>query len=336
MTERLQGIQTNIITGFLGSGKSTAILNLLHSKPSSERWAVLVNEFGEVGIDGGLLSSADKDSIFIKEVPGGCMCCTAGLPMQMAMNMLLARARPDRLLIEPTGLGHPFEVISVLSSEHYRNLLDVRATITLVDARKIKDERYTNHVTFNEQLEVADVIVASKSDLYDDEAFENLKRYLDEKSWLADRALTETSGGQLEPSWLARPAASRRFTTGSDDPLDAQSDFVDASDNLQFPPEGFIRLSNNGEGFASHGWIFAPSFTFDRKRLQQVFDATRAERIKALMHTNKGDIGFNCAGDTLDELPLQPLTDSRLEVIADVDFQADEFEKKLLAAASSI
>ena len=105
MAERLSNIETNIITGFLGAGKSTAILNLLEQKPDNERWAVLVNEFGEVGIDGGMLAGNSDSGVYIREVPGGCMCCAAGLPMQMAMNMLLARAKPTRLIIEPTGLS---------------------------------------------------------------------------------------------------------------------------------------------------------------------------------------------------------------------------------------
>ncbi|HBC56865.1 MAG TPA: cobalamin biosynthesis protein CobW, partial [Gammaproteobacteria bacterium] len=78
----LEAIPTNVITGFLGVGKSTAILNLLKNKPGNERWAVLVNEFGEVGIDGTLFSGkeAEKTGVFIREVSGGCMCCAAGLP----------------------------------------------------------------------------------------------------------------------------------------------------------------------------------------------------------------------------------------------------------------
>ena len=109
---------------------------------TSDVWAILVNEFGEVGIDGGLLETNHAEEVYIREVPGGCMCCTAGLPMLMAMNMLLARARPHRLIIEPTGLGHPSEVMNVLSSEHYRDLLDLHATVTLVDARTEANNPY--------------------------------------------------------------------------------------------------------------------------------------------------------------------------------------------------
>ena len=77
--------KTNLITGFLGSGKTTSILHLLANKPTDEKWAVLVNEFGEVGIDGALL--ADSGAL-LKEIPGGCMCCVNGLPMQVGLNTL--------------------------------------------------------------------------------------------------------------------------------------------------------------------------------------------------------------------------------------------------------
>lgn len=97
-------IPTNVITGFLGVGKTTAILHLLKSNPSNERWAILVNEFGEIGVDGSLLQGQYSEShgVYIREVPGGCMCCAAGLPMQVALNQLLTRAKPQRLSVQGT------------------------------------------------------------------------------------------------------------------------------------------------------------------------------------------------------------------------------------------
>jgi hypothetical protein len=105
--------KTNLITGFLGSGKTTSILHLLANKDPAEKWAVLVNEFGEVGIDGALLSDSGA---MIKEIPGGCMCCVNGLPMQVGLNTLLRQGKPDRLLIEPTGLGHPKQILDLLTA----------------------------------------------------------------------------------------------------------------------------------------------------------------------------------------------------------------------------
>jgi len=335
MTDRLEGIQTNIITGFLGAGKSTAILNLLERKPQKERWAILVNEFGEVGIDGGLMSAGNDGNVFIREVPGGCMCCTAGLPMQMAMNMLLARARPDRLIIEPTGLGHPFEVVSVLSSQHYQDVLDIRATVALVDARKISDARYTSHKTFNEQLEIADVIMASKSDLYGEADFSNLETYLSDKDWLAGRVLLKSASNGLTTELLETKARSWRTHEASHMAQDESTGAIIDPVATEFPPEGFVRLSNSGEGFASHGWIFRPSFSFDRDSITDLIYQSSAERVKALLRTNDGFVGFNFAGDSLTKLSLSPLEDSRIEVIAGEDFDASMFEQGLLLASGN-
>ena len=117
MSKQADKIPTNIITGFLGVGKTTAIQQLLKQKPAHETWGILVNEFGQIGIDGTLLSAFtdtltdQTERIVVKEVPGGCLCCVAGLPMKMGLNMLISKAKPDRILIEPTGLGHLQQVI---------------------------------------------------------------------------------------------------------------------------------------------------------------------------------------------------------------------------------
>ncbi|MEL7401300.1 MAG: GTP-binding protein, partial [Pseudomonadota bacterium] len=86
-------IRTHIVTGFLGVGKTTAILSLLQQKPEAEKWAVLVNEFGEVGVDGAILASQGDTmaNVVTREIPGGCLCCVSGLPFQMGLNLLIAR-----------------------------------------------------------------------------------------------------------------------------------------------------------------------------------------------------------------------------------------------------
>ncbi|MFU9136483.1 CobW family GTP-binding protein [Erwinia tasmaniensis] len=84
--------RVNLITGFLGSG-NPPLQHLLSQKPATEKWAILVNESGEVGIDGALLA---ESGAILKEIPGGCMCCVNGLPMQVGLNMLLKQAQPDR------------------------------------------------------------------------------------------------------------------------------------------------------------------------------------------------------------------------------------------------
>ncbi|MGE8385560.1 MAG: CobW family GTP-binding protein, partial [Pseudomonas putida] len=98
----LQNIPTHVIAGPLGAGKTTLIRHLLAQRPGNERWAVLINEFGLVGLDAALLSR-DEDGITIGEVAGGCLCCVNGMPFQVGLGRLLRKSRPDRLFIEPSG-----------------------------------------------------------------------------------------------------------------------------------------------------------------------------------------------------------------------------------------
>src|ERR1700761_164144 len=104
MTERTR-IPTNLITGFLGVGKTTAIRHLIDQKPVGERWAVLVNEFGEVGIDGAIIESAGGTDVAVSEIAGGCFCCSSEAPIEFSLMELIRQTSPNRVLIEPTGLG---------------------------------------------------------------------------------------------------------------------------------------------------------------------------------------------------------------------------------------
>ena len=171
LQKKLTNIPTNLVMGFLGVGKTTAILDLLKQKPKNENWAVLVNEFGKVGIDGAIYTAA---GVTVKEVAGGYLCCAVGLPFQVSVNRLLKEVRPDRLLIEPTGLGHPKKVLDMLVTGSFKDVLALRASICLVDPEKLKDSRYTTHETFIDQIALSDVLVANKMDLTDQEAIKSL------------------------------------------------------------------------------------------------------------------------------------------------------------------
>ena len=330
MPERIIDVPTNIVTGFLGAGKSTVIRELMRQKPAHERWAILVNEFGEVGLDASLLSEgqAGDETIFFKEVPGGCMCCVAGIPMQMALNLLLAKAKPHRLLIEPTGLGHPREVLAGLSAEQYRDVLDLRATLTLVDARKVNDERYASHATFNEQIEVADIIVASKADAYDTDEVANLEHYLQSKGW--DKPVVSAEHGRLSLDVLDAPAQPPDFdctkTESEEETGDEVPDLAPA-----FPPEGILRFQNEGEGFVSYGWIFEPSWIFDLAGLRSLVATTDVQRLKAAMRTPRQFVGWNVVPESCEEVELPKQADSRIEIITRGAFDASGFERALLA-----
>ena len=331
------GIKTNIIAGFLGSGKSTNILNLFDQRPESERWAVLVNEFGEIGIDGALLSQPENSDIFVREVPGGCMCCASGIPLHMALNMLLARAKPDRLIIEPSGLGHPKELAEALNDSHYKSLLSLGATVTLIDARRVSSPGYTEHPLFKEQVEVADLIFASKSDLYKGEEIEQLKKYLDSLGLLKPPRILETTSNRLSLKWLEenslyKPSASSLAVSAGPVRLNPVAETL--KDFNTFPPEGFLRFENLGKEFESYGWVFNSSFVFDDRLVARLFKSANAERIKAVLRTGSGSLAFNFSGDEVDSIELKEIKDSRIEVIAKSGFSNRTFEKSLLQAVA--
>lgn len=326
--EVLKNIPTNIITGFLGSGKTTFISHLLRHKPENERWAVLVNEFGTAGVDGGLMAQpGDGQEVFIREVPGGCLCCTAGLPAQMAINSLLARARPQRLIIEPTGLGHPLEILELLQSEHYAGVIDLKATLTLVDARKLQDPRYTTHDTFLQQLDVADHIIASKSDLYADGDLQALKEFATVRGVAAAGSIIPCAHGELDPALLdnasLRPsptapaptttAVQPMFTMNS--PLSGSGDSALPGAVVEFPEEGYLTFENEGDGYRSDGWVFPPTVIFSYRRLRHLLDSVNAVRVKAVLITDDGIIGYNRAEELTSELFLEETSDSRIEII---------------------
>jgi|TARA_Y100001968_G_scaffold92375_1_gene83078 G3E family GTPase len=310
-------VPTNIITGFLGVGKTSAILNLLAHKPADERWAILVNEFGEIGIDKSLFKGQlnNQNNVFIREVPGGCMCCAASLPMQIALNQLLAESRPHRLIIEPTGLGHPREVMQVLTAEHYQPVLSIHKTITLVDARKLSDVRYTSHDTFNQQLAIADVVVGNKQDLYSTDDGERLAHYVSEHC-LAGTELMLTEHGQVSLDTLHGAAANYQqhhhhdhghHHTASDKPLAAEQ---------ELPVGGMLSAENSGEGFYSVGWRFAPDCVFDYHQLRLLLASVEAERLKGVFITDAGIFGYNLTADGLSEIALDECIESRVEIIA--------------------
>ena len=325
----LKAIPTNIITGFLGVGKSTAILHLLKQKPAGERWAILVNEFGEVGIDGSLFTGQETgdQGVFIREVPGGCMCCAAGLPMQIALTRLLTHAKPQRLLIEPTGLGHPEEVLAVLAADHYREVLDLRATITLVDARKVRDDRYTSHSIFNRQLAVADIIVANKADQYQPEDFPALLDFLEDSSRLDCKSVFQVSQGALQLDWLAAPASQSDCAHHQHHEQQNPALLPETPD---IPEAGYLSIDNNGEGFYSRGWIFNPEWTFDARKLYALLMGVNAERIKGVLITDQGITAFNKADNVLTETTLDDCMDSRIECISSDRHSLETLEGALL------
>ena len=162
-------IPVYLITGLLGSGKTTALLKLIQQKPANETWAILVNEFGEIDIDNAVLeqaaSFADDATITVTSVSGGCICCTANLALGKAINRLLENQIIDRLFIEPTGLGHPAQIMDVIAKSSFLKPLQLNRTICMITAQQLTPSRWQKSQVMRDLVHLADTLVLNKTDL---------------------------------------------------------------------------------------------------------------------------------------------------------------------------
>lgn len=305
--------KTNLITGFLGSGKTTTILHLLANKPKDEVWAVLVNEFGEVGIDGALL--ADSGAL-LKEIPGGCMCCVNGLPMQVGLNTLLRQGKPDRLLIEPTGLGHPKQILDLLTADVYQPWIDLKATLCLLDPRQLLDPKVSGNQNFRDQLAAADIIIANKQDNADTESLAALDSWLGQEK--ANRQVFFTEQGEISGTLLDEPRQNQRILPASHEHTHSPK-----------PQQGLAALSlpehqrwrrniNSGQGYFACGWIFDAGTQFDTIGLLEWARLAPVGRVKGVLRIPEGLVRINRQGSDFHiETQSVPPPDSRIELIND-------------------
>ena len=154
-------IPVNIISGFLGSGKTTAIIRLLYDKADEERWAVIINEFGKVSIDSQTLGGT-AEATPIYEVSGGCICCSAKGYFQENLEQIIRTREYTRIIIEPSGLGGTDMVSEIVMANPDLRLMKI---ICLVDILNMDNARLQQLPIYRNQIIKADLIVFSKLDL---------------------------------------------------------------------------------------------------------------------------------------------------------------------------
>jgi G3E family GTPase len=315
-----------LITGFLGSGKTTSILHLLANKPTDEKWAVLVNEFGEVGIDGALLA---ESGALLKEIPGGCMCCVNGLPMQVGLNTLLRQGKPDRLLIEPTGLGHPKQILDMLTAEVYEPWIDLRATLCVLDPRQLLDEKVVTNQNFRDQLVAADVIISNKTDRSTEESQRAFAAWW--QAYAADRLFVSATQGNIDPALLDLP---RRNLA----PLPTSPEHAHGNGQkqglaaLSLPAHQRWRRSlNSAQGYQACGWIFDAETVFDTVGLLEWSRLVPVGRVKGVMRIAEGLVRINRQQLDL-HIETQNVSppDSRIELIANTQVDWNALQTSLL------
>ncbi len=152
-----------VIAGFLGSGKTTLLKRILAWDADLRNTAVIVNEFGKVGLDSDMLKQGGSDVI---ELTSGCVCCTMKADLNLTLQALWKRSRPTRILIELSGVGNPVSVVETLNEAAMHDHMAVKKVITIVDADNW-EVRDCFGSLFSKQIQEADLILLNKSDTVD-------------------------------------------------------------------------------------------------------------------------------------------------------------------------
>lgn len=244
----LAKIPVTVITGFLGSGKTTLIRHLMaHSK--GRRLAVLVNEFGTVGVDGDILKScADEDcpAENIIELANGCICCTVADDFIPTIEALMAMpVRPDHILIETSGLALPKPLLKAFDWPAIRSKITVDGVIALADAEAVAAGRFASDVAavdaqrfaddsidhetplaevFEDQISCADIILMSKADLAGPEGLAAARKLIEAQSQRKIPIL-EMSEGVIDPNVILG------LNAAAEDDIAARPSHHDGSDD---------------------------------------------------------------------------------------------------------
>jgi len=330
----VHSVPTNLITGFLGSGKTTAINHLLRQRPDGERWAVLVNEFGQVGIDGSLIEQ--QDGIAVKELAGGCLCCALGPSLPITLATLLRQFRPDRLLIEPTGLGHPAQIIDTLQNDHFRTVLDLRSIICLLDPGVLHQPEVLRQPAFLDQLNLADLVVLNRVDLAKEEDIEEA-RSLSANLFPPKAAIHTTTRGQLNIEWLDLDHLSRRQASypqahAANTPHHHRLSPVAAPPSQPKPGQPLLQTGQH-DGYYSYGWIFSADDRFEWLAIQEYLDSLDAIiRLKTVLRIGHAWVSYNRNGDQPAEIQASAWRrDSRLEILTRQPLEAASIERDLIS-----
>ncbi len=187
----------DIISGFLGAGKTTFIKKLLEEAIAGEQVVLIENEFGEIGIDGGFLKDA---GIEIREMNSGCICCSLVGDFGASLAEVITKYKPERIIIEPSGVGKLSDVMKAVVDVSADMEVELNSAVTIVDAAKCKMYMKNFGEFFNNQIENAGTIVLSRTDITDAAKVQKDVDMLREKNRdaaIITTPLAELSGAQL-------------------------------------------------------------------------------------------------------------------------------------------
>ncbi|MEG1292932.1 MAG: GTP-binding protein, partial [Clostridium sp.] len=187
----------DIISGFLGAGKTTFIKYLLKEAIAGEKVVLIENEFGEIGIDGGFLKDAGVE---IREMNSGCICCSLVGDFGRSLSEVLTKYAPDRVIIEPSGVGKLSDVMKAVKDVASEIEVVLNSAVTVVDAGKCRMYMKNFGEFFNNQIENAGIIVLSRTDIVEPkkvQAAVDMIREHNKEAVIITTPCSELTGAQL-------------------------------------------------------------------------------------------------------------------------------------------
>ncbi|MBU3672809.1 MAG: hypothetical protein FGM43_09660 [Sinobacteraceae bacterium] len=345
----MKPIPVRVLTGPLGCGKTTAIAALLAAKPPEENWVVLLNEFTDAGIDALTVAAAARGAYDVRLVPGGCLCCTGEADFRRTLRELIDEVRPARILVEPSGIGHPTGIVEELLAHESTGQLQLETVVAMVDPERLAGlVEGSAHDELQAAVDIADVLVLSKADLASTETAQQFAHFAaglyPPKLRLAHSLRGEIPAAVWQPTSTPRSFAPPVFVENQRS-VSAHGHAHGEGEESEVAA-GAVALSQGGErqsyfAVRRHGarWTFPRRQAFSRVRLLAALGSTleqwapelgQVERIKAVVRVSEDEwLLVQRVGESLSVEPSAWRRDNRLEVLcaADTAWQPEAWDQ---------
>lgn len=317
-------IPCHIVAGPLGVGKTSAILNYLRDNAAHQRVGVLVNDFGPVGLDSTTLQ-AEAPSTKVLNVPGGCICCTMLAELPGSIRRLVSEQSLDRVIIEPSGMAAPAQVIDVLRQAERDLNISLQPSIVMLSATDFDEQTFQRMAYYHMFCEAADVLVFNRCDQADDSKIKRAQQWASQLDPPKLRVVT-TSHGRLSSELFDLP----RETSQAHEPLVHTHDQHDHQHGHDHDHDHHDHDHDHHDHDHQHdptihpgGFTLGVERCFDEGVLlvnlmricHQGIDKNRVLRLKGVFHTNDGWQSIEIANHEVSLRPSAHRRDSRMEWI---------------------